>query len=225
MASVGVVKQAVNDVARSASDGKWAQAQAGLEYLAGSWARARMEGRGTKEILAALDRTRLGIVTTHDVPQEVGPAQLAWMIEGARLVLSQAAAPAPIIAGDTRALILEALHVDGDFVSTGEIAHRVARDDASVSRELPDLRVEGLVETRSAGRRKLNRITDAGRAANEELRRARELVRTPGAVVTIERHREVEPPTVSVEAVLAAGAEVRVNGVEQVRRLELADER
>lgn len=224
MAGSGVVKQAATDVARSASDGKWAQAQRGLEYLASCWARARLEGRETKEILDLLDRTRLGVVTTHDVAQEVGPAELAWMIAGARLVLSQAAAPSPIVAEDTRGLILEALHIDGDFVSTGEIAYRVGRDDASVSRELPDLRVKGLVEMVSSGRKKLNRITDSGRAFNEELRRLRSAASGAGAATTIERNRQVEPPAVSVEAVLAPPTDARVNDVEHVRKLQLADE-
>lgn len=150
---------------------------------------------------------------------------MAWMLAGVRLMLSQAAAPAQIVAEDTRALILEALHLDGDFVSTGEIAHRVGREDASVSRELPDLRVDGLVETRSSGRKKLNRITDDGRAVNEELRRARMLGTKPAMVTTIERQRDIEPQAVSVQAVLAPETETRVNGVEQVRSLELADER
>lgn len=224
MSGAGVVKQAAVDVARSASDGKWAQLEANLEYFAGSWKRARLEGRETKEVLASLDRARLSIITKHDIAQETGPAEMAWMLAGVRLVLAQAAAPDPIIAEHTRALILEALHVDGDFVSTGEIAHRVGRDDASVSRELPDLRVDGLVETRSSGRKKLNRITEDGRTANEELRRVRALGSKPAAVTTIERQRDVEPHAVSVEAVLASAPETRVNGVEQVRRLQLADE-
>lgn len=91
MSSLAIVREAAADVDAAMEAGDWDRADRALQYLVGAWQRARLSGREAVEAKAILDDMRIRVVTGYDVPQVVGPVQVAWMLAGICSVATQAA--------------------------------------------------------------------------------------------------------------------------------------
>lgn len=194
MSGLNVVLKAHEGVERALAAGDWAGADRGIQYLAGAWLRAlpAADGAGLAKVAAAAKRLRMRIMTEHDVAQEVGPVELAWMLAGVTAFLSQATKPEQLTAHDTNGRILEALVFAKHPMSTSDIATRIDRAKSTVARKLPDLRLEGLIDASPAGSHVLNSITDAGRAKYRELGEIDALPEPKGLAKTHERPAATE---------------------------------
>jgi DNA-binding transcriptional ArsR family regulator len=164
MTSATLVKEAANALQRKIDVGDWAATDRAIQNLAGVWLRSRIKGADAASVASLVDGLRMQVVTDNDVDQDVGPREIAWMLAGVSSFLSQAATPPELTGHDTPSRILEALFLSAEPMTTKELAERVNRADATVARELPRLRDEGLVTSTGAARTMLNDITASGRA-------------------------------------------------------------
>jgi DNA-binding MarR family transcriptional regulator len=171
MSGLNAVLKAHDGIERALAAGDWVGADRGIQYMAGAWLRSLAAAGGGElaKVAAATKRLRVRMMTEHDVDQDVGPTELAWMLAGVTAFLSQATKPESLTAHDTVGRILEALVLSSQPMNSTDIATRINRAKATVARKLPDLRAEGLVESTPAGSNVLNRITEAGRAKYREL--------------------------------------------------------
>jgi DNA-binding transcriptional ArsR family regulator len=189
-----MVKHAGDGLASAVEAGDWNRADRELQYLVGAWQRARLRGADGAQIASLVDRLRMEVVDDYDVDQVPGPDRIAWMLSGVCSFLNQAATPEELNGEDVRSRILEALAADDEPYATSALAERIDRSVGATARELPKLRDAGLTVERSAGRRALNSITDAGRAENARLavERARRHDETRDWPTTLERRHDAE---------------------------------
>lgn len=203
MTSESTVKQSSATLAAAVQAEDWARADRELQYFAGAWQRARLRGMSSAKVASAVNELRMQVVTDHDVDQEPGPEQFAWMLAGVCSFLNQAVTPVELTGHDVESRILEALATGGDAVSTSDLAELIGRSNAATARALPELRTRGLTSEARAGRMTLNAITAAGRehVAQVKAEEQRKKARHDATPISIVRRREVEPQPIDAREI------------------------
>lgn len=204
MTSLATVQKAQQGVAKAIAACDWLAADRGVEFLAGAWLRAASVADPVEleKVASGVHKLRTGIITAHDIPQKIGPEQIAWMLAGVSSVLKQARRPERLTGHNTQGRILEALFLANGPMSTGDLAKRVNRAAATVARQLPTMRAARLVASRQAGSQTLNVITEAGRAMHRSIDKEEQAgVRL--YPTTLSKRHSAPKPTVGIPQLVA----------------------